>query len=78
MFRLLKKKSFELVQNKKKWQQYSKDNCTEIQTPGIYEIPYSCRNSYIGKTDREIEVRIKEYKQDVVHNRIDKLTAAEH
>lgn len=56
----------------------AKDNCTEIQTPGVYEILYSCGKSYRGETGRAIEVRIKEYKQDVVHNRIDKLTAAEH
>lgn len=34
--------------------------------------------SYIGQIGRAIELRIKEHKQDVIHNPIDKSIVAKH
>lgn len=31
-----------------------KDKLPEMQTPDVYEIPYSCGKSYIGQTDKNI------------------------
>ena len=38
------------------------DNVNESQKPGVYRIPYECGLVYIGKTGRNLSVRLKEHK----------------
>ena len=45
---------------------------------GIYSIPCSCGEKYIGEIGRAINIRIKEHCVDIRHERIKKSAIAEH
>lgn len=49
-----------------------------MQTPSVYEIPYVCGKSYIGKTRRAIEIQIQEKERDVKYERAEKSAVAEY
>ena len=45
---------------------------------GIYSIPCSCGELYIGETSRSIKLRLKEHCANTIHERTKKLAVAEH
>jgi hypothetical protein len=45
---------------------------------GVYSIPCSCGLNYIGETGRSFQVRIKEHKAAITHNREKSSDLAEH
>ena len=45
---------------------------------GVYCIPCSCNQLYIGETGRSMETRLKEHIADLRHNRYKKSPIAEH
>ena len=45
---------------------------------GVYKIPRSCGEAYIGETRRSIETRLKEHSVDLRYDRIKNSTIAEH
>ena len=45
---------------------------------GVYCIPCSCNQLYIGETGRSMETRLKEHSADLRHNRYKKSAIAEH
>ena len=55
-----------------------KDKINPLQQSSVYKIPCSCGTSYIGKTSRSFEERIKEHIEDTNHNHIAKSTIIEH
>ena len=46
--------------------------------PRVYEIPYSCGKSYIGKIGRSFKDQLKEHMTNAYHNRIYISTIVEH
>ena len=45
---------------------------------GVYSIPRSCQDVYIGKIGRYFEVRLKEHCVDLKYDRVKKTTLAKH
>ena len=56
----------------------AKDKVDPNKRTGVYVIPFSCGNEYIGETRREIEIRVKEHCAYIRHNRTKKSALAEH
>lgn len=56
----------------------AKDKRDPLSTPGIYRIPCTCGNVYVGTTKRSINTRIKEHKANCRLGQIEKSAIAEH
>ena len=56
----------------------TKDSVDPKLRMGIYSIPCSCGEVYIGETCRSIKLRLKEHCADTIHERTKKSTVAEH
>lgn len=41
----------------------SKDQLSQLQTPGVYKIPCSCGKFYVGETGRGVSTRLKEHEK---------------
>ena len=55
-----------------------KDAVDNLEKAGVYKIPCSCGEVYIGTTKRSFNTRIKEHKRCCRLNQIDKSAVAEH
>ena len=56
----------------------SKDPVDPKQQKGVYGIPCSCNNVYIGETGFSLQTCLKEHSANIVHNRIKNSALAEH
>ena len=59
-------------------QTQSEDSLIVKQQKGVYEIPCSCNNVYIGEMGHSLQTRLKEHSADIVHNRIKNSALAKH
>ena len=54
-----------------------KDRINPMQKKGVYLVPFSCKDVYIGESVRSIQIRLKEHCADIKHER-KKSALAEH
>jgi hypothetical protein len=55
----------------------TKDKSNPMFGQGVYQIPFSCGQSYIGQFGRYFKAYLKEYITDTSHNQISRSTIAE-
>ena len=58
--------------------QSAKDKRDPLTTAGVYQIPCSCGQVYIGTTKRSIHTRIKEHERHCRLKQLEKSAVAEH
>ena len=56
----------------------AKDPIDPMLKNGVYSLPCSCDEEYIGETGRSIKTRLKEHCVDIKHERIKNSVVAEH
>ena len=55
-----------------------KDSVNEFQKPGVYRSPCECGLAYIGETDRNFKLRLKEHKTNCEKAELEKSAVAKH